>query len=295
MARAQGVSQGIEAYLTVREVAALLRLKERRIYALARSGVLPVRRVTGRLLFARDELAAWMSAREPTAAAEGPPAVLVGSHDPLLDWALRESGSGLASFCDGSLDGLARMARGEAVAAGLHLAEPDDTWNIAHVKEHLPQAPIVLLQWAWRERGLIVPPENPLGIGAIADLAGRRLVARQERAGSQLLLEQLLLREEVRAGPTAEVARSEADAALAIVDGKGDAAFGLACMARQFRLDFIPVVRERFDLAVDRRGHFEPPLQRLIRFCRSPAFARKAGEMGGYDLGRQWEVEYNAP
>ena len=49
--------------------------------------------------------------------------MLVGSHDPLLDWALRESGCGIASFCDGSLDGLGRLGRGEAVLAGVHLAE----------------------------------------------------------------------------------------------------------------------------------------------------------------------------
>ncbi|MGE3294888.1 MAG: substrate-binding domain-containing protein [Geminicoccaceae bacterium] len=289
------MTRSTEAYLTVGEVAALLRLKERRIYALVRSGAIPARRVTGRLLFAREELTTWLAAREAAVPAEGPPAVLVGSHDPLLDWALRESGSGLASFCDGSLDGLARMARGEAVAAGLHLSEPDGGWNVAHVREHLPQAPVVLLQWAWRERGLIVPAGNPMGIAAVTDLAGRRLVARQERAGSQLLLERLLHQGGVTPGLIAEVARSEADAALAVADGKGDAAFGLACMARQYRLGFVPLIRERFDLALDRRGHFEPPLQRLIRFSRSGAFVRKAGEMGGYDLGRQWEVEYNAP
>ncbi len=109
-------------YLTVAEVAALLRLKQRRVYALARAGTLPSRRVTGRLLFARDEVAAWLEPAE-TATSRAAPPVLVGSHDPLLDWALRESGCGIASFCDGSLDGLARLARGEAVVAGVHLFE----------------------------------------------------------------------------------------------------------------------------------------------------------------------------
>ena len=33
-----------------------------------------------------------------------PPRVLAGSHDPLLDWALRESGCGIATYFDGSLD-----------------------------------------------------------------------------------------------------------------------------------------------------------------------------------------------
>ena len=91
------------------------------------------------------------------------------------------------------------------------------------------------------------------------------------------------------------VARSEADAALAVADGKADAAFGLPCMARQFRLDFVPVTRERFDLVVDRRAYFEPPFQRAARFCRAARLRRKAAELGGYDLSGQFAVHYNCP
>jgi putative molybdopterin biosynthesis protein len=282
-------------FLTVPEVADLLRLKARRVYALARAGVLPSRRVTGRLLFARGDLEGWLRDRSPPAVRE-PPAVLVGSHDPLLEWALRESGSGISSFCDGSLDGLARMARGAAAMAGVHLAEDDGNgWNRRHVLDRLPQAPVVLLEWAWREKGLVVPAANPLRIAGIRDLAGRRIVVRQEQAGSQLLLERLLARDGVAASPAPEVARSEADAALAVADGKADAAFGLAGMARQFRLGFVPVVRERFDLVVFRRAYFEPPVQCLVALAASGAFARKAEEMGGYDLSGQFRVHHNGP
>jgi putative molybdopterin biosynthesis protein len=279
-----------QVYLTVLEVAQLLRLKERRVYALARAGTLPARRVTGRLLFARAEILDWVAAR-PAAPSAVPPAVLVGSHDPLLDWALRESGSGIASFCDGSLDGLARLARGEAIAAGLHLGEGAE-WNRAAVAQHLGDAAVVLLEWAWRERGLIVAAGNPLGIRCLADLGGRRLVPRQAQSGSQVLLEALLAGQAV--GTLAAVARNEADAALAVADGKGDAGFGLLCMARQFRLEFVPVTRERFDLVVTRRAYFEPPFQRLVAFCRLDACRRKADELGGYDLSGQFQVHFNA-
>jgi putative molybdopterin biosynthesis protein len=285
-------------YLTVQEVAGLLRLKERRVYALARSGALPSRRMTGRLLFPRAEIERWLARRDgpPAGAATAmPPVVLVGSHDPLLEWALRESGSGIASFLDGSLDGLARLARGEAIAAGLHLPpEGGVDGNRAAVEAQLAGRPIALLEWAWRERGLIVADGNPLRIGGLADLAGRRLAARQREAGSQLLLDALLARQ--RQAPTpVGIARSEADAALAVADSKADVAFGLFCLARQFRLSFVPVTRERYDLVVDRRAWFEPPLQRLAAFCRSPDLARKALELGGYDLSGLLTVRYNAP
>ena len=290
------VAEPQQPYLTVPEVALLLRLKERRVYALAQSGALPAHRVTGRLLFQRAELEQWLAAsRPPTAPAAAPP-VLVGSHDPLLDWALRELASGIASFCDGSLDGLARLAQGQAMAAGLHVAEADGAdWNRAHVAQQLAGEAVVLLEWAWRERGLIVAAGNPLGIHGLDDLAGCRLVPRQAQSGSQLLLEDLLRRQGWSLGRLAEVARNEADAALAVADGKGDAAFGLLCMARQFRLDFVPVTRERFDLVVTRRAYFEPPFQRLVAFCRTDACRHRAEELGGYVLSGQFAVHFNAP
>jgi excisionase family DNA binding protein len=280
-------------YLTAAEVAALLRLKQRRVYALARAGGLPSRRVTGRLLFPRIEVEAWLAASHATPAREAPP-VLVGSHDPLLDWALRESGSGIASFCDGSLDGLDRLARGEAILAGLHLPEGDGDWNRGHVRERLGQADVALLEWAWRDRGLIVAAGNPLRLRTVADLRGRRVVARQEAAGSQILLARLLDAAGLAKMRFAEVARSEADAALAVADGKADAAFGLACMARQFRLGFVPLVRERFDLVVDRQAYFAPPLQRLVRFAQGGACVSRAAEFGGYDLSGLLTVHFNA-
>lgn len=291
-----------QPYLTVPEVARLLRLKERRVYALARAGALPGRRVTGRLLFPREEVEAWLghAGAGPGTAAGVPPAVLVGSHDPLLEWALRESGSGIASFLDGSLDGLARLARGEAIAAGLHLPGEagEGAGNEAAVAARLAGRPVALLEWAWRERGLIVAPGNPLGIDGLGAALRHRLVVRQPGAGSQLLLERLLQQAGLGQEPlrrAAAVARSESDAALAVADGKADAAFGLSCMARQFRLGFLPLARERYDLAVDRRAYFEPPFQRFLAFCRGPDLASRAHDLGGYDLSGLFAVHYNAP
>src|SRR3546814_883337 len=106
---------GGPSFLTTREVAALLRVKERKVYDLAAAGDIPCRRVTGKLLFPRAEIEAWLARGGVGAAGRALPAnIVAGSHDPLLDWAIRESGSGLAAYFDGSLDGLARMARGEA-------------------------------------------------------------------------------------------------------------------------------------------------------------------------------------
>lgn len=288
--------------LTTREVADLLRIKERKVYDLVASGEIPYVRVTGKLLFPRALLDDWLGRhsayQDAVTTPRAWPSIVAGSHDPLLDWALRESGSGLATFFDGSLDGLERMARGDAIVAGLHLVEEGDRWNQGHVERRLRGQPVVLVEWARREQGLILPAGNPAGIHRPGELKGRRLIPRQREAGGFLLLQHLLEAEGLSLDAVdlvAPPARTEADVAVAIADGKAEVGLGLAAMARQFRLDFVPLAHERYDLLIWRRAWFEPPLQRLVTFCRSTRFAAKARDLGGYDVAGFGRVHYNGP
>jgi putative molybdopterin biosynthesis protein len=285
-------------YLTTREVADLLRVKERKVYELAASGELPCRRLTGKLLFARAEIDALLAGGPAAAAAMEParPDVLVGSHDPLLDWALRESGSGIAAFFDGSLDGLARFGQGAGIACGLHVFEPETGgWNVGHVSGRFAGAPLVLVEWARRRMGLISAGEP---IAAMAGLRGRRVALRQPTAGGRVLFDHLLAEAGLALADLAAVptpARTETDLAAAVAGGTADAALGLEAMARQFRLSFRPLVEERYDLLIERRAYFDPPLQTLLAFCRSAAFADHAAALGGYDIGGFGTVHWNGP
>jgi molybdate-binding protein len=60
-----------------------------------------------------------------------------------------------------------------------------------------------------------------------------------------------------------------------------------------FRLGFVPICRERYDIAVLRRAYFDPPLQVFFDFCRTPALAERASALGGYDLSGFGRVYYN--
>ena len=295
------MTEATPAFLTTHEVAKLLRVKERKVYDLAAAGDIPCRRVTGKLLFPRDEIEAWLagSGRAGAAARPLPANIVAGSHDPLLDWAIRESGSGLAAYFDGSLDGLARMAAGEAAIAGLHVFEPArQDWNLDHVRAALAGAPVVLVEWARRQQGLLLANGLAGRITGLADVAGLRIARRQASAGAGLLLDHL--RADAGIGEDAVtfvtgVARTETEAAVSVASGQAEAAPGLATMAYQFNLEFLPTVVERFDLVVDRRAWFEPPFQRLLAFAASPAFAAKAKDLGGYDLSGHGRIVWNAP
>ncbi|MGH7226834.1 MAG: helix-turn-helix domain-containing protein, partial [Gemmataceae bacterium] len=112
-------------FLTTSEVADYLRLKERTIYELVRTRQIPCARVTGKLLFPKPMIDLWvMRQTEFDGVLPGAsPPVAAGSHDPLLEWALRESGSELALLSGGSRDGLNRLAAGRAMVAGLHMLD----------------------------------------------------------------------------------------------------------------------------------------------------------------------------
>jgi len=287
-------------FLTTRELAEFLHIKERKVYDLAASGEVPCSRATGKLLFRRSEIESWVESKSSGGTPKQPnrhSRVFVGSHDPLLDWALGESGAELATLFDGSVDGLNRFAAGEGQAAGLHLYDPEtDDWNVPFVRSRFERAPVALVEFAWRERGLVVAPDAGTDIPDIGSLRGRRVVPRQAAAGSQILIGHLM----ARAGLTpddvewTEIARTESDAALAVLEGHADAAFGLRAVAQRLRLEFIPVVRERFDILVDRAAWFDPPLQRLLDFCHSTAFRKKASDLAGYDVGNFGTVHFNS-
>lgn len=286
--------------MTTHEVADYLRVKERKIYDLIRQEQIPCARVSGKWLFPKALIDRWVLQNLQGAAVETAPvpSVIAGSHDPLLEWAVRESGSALAFLAGGSLDGLERVANGAAALCGTHMRDPDTgDYNIPWVERVLSGSDVVVIAWARRQQGLVVAQGNPLGIRQVADLAkGVRVVPRQEGAGSRLLLEQLLGREGIDAAQISyceTVARTEADLGAMIVDGKADAGLAIGAVASMFRLDFLPLHEERFDLIVRRRAFFDEPFQKLLAFTRDPAFEIRAEELGGYDVSATGSVVWN--
>jgi excisionase family DNA binding protein len=288
--------------MTTAEVAAYLRLKERTIYELVRMRRIPCARVSGKWLFPRPLVDLWVAQNVEYA---GPlpqsiPPVAAGTHDPLLEWALRESHCDLALLAGGSEDGLRRLAEGKAMLAAIHILDPESgDYNRPAIRSLAGVTDIVLIEWAWREQGLLAAPGNPLGLARIADLASRRprIARRQEGAGTQTLFRHLVAQADLRYEDLDIVeppALTQTDLAVAILEGRADCGLGVRAAARRFRLHFIPLHRERVDLAMRRRDYFEPAAQALLAFTRTPAFAAEAAVLGGYDVSATGRVNHNA-
>ena len=289
-------------FMTTKEVAAYLRIKERRVYELVRQRAIPCTRVTGKWLFPRTLIDLWLADKvEGERPKQELPPVIAGSHDPLLEWAVRESGCGLALMSGGSLDGLKRFAEGGAMAAGLHLfdAETGD-FNVPTVAGTFPALGAVLIEWARRRQGLVLAAGNPQGITRLKDLKDKsvRVVRRQPEAGSYLLLAHLLEGEGLTVEDlecAEETARSETDLGLAILEGRAEAGFAVEAVARTLKLEFLPLMEERYDLLMRRRDYFEGPMQDLLAFTGGEVFGNRAAQMGGYDVSGLGTVRFNGP
>ena len=280
-------------FLNTDEAAAYLRLSERKLYDLVAAGTIPCSKVTGRWLFPKAALDRWVASGLPDglkSLEEPAPPIVGGSTDPLLEWALRESGCGLASLPEGSEAGLRRLARREVSIAAIHLhSQRDDAANIEAVKHGPGLHDVVVIAFVRREQGLLVAPGNPHGIVSIAQVVrtGLRLAQRQPGAGAQLLLLMMLAQEQIdprNIAPLKPGYATGGDLAQAVRAGHADCGIATRAAAQTAGLDFVPLLWKNFDLVLRQRDYFLPEPSALFGFVRSDRFRQRAAELGGYDL-----------
>ncbi len=116
--------------------------------------------------------------------------------------------------------------------------------------------------WAWRDQGMILPAGNPRRLARVEDLVAGdiRVIGRQPRAGSHVLMVHLLTEAGLRLDQISLLpgpAMAEDEVAAAVAEGRADAGFGILAEAARRGLDFVPLLRERFDLVMGLRSYFE--------------------------------------
>ncbi|WP_027567842.1 helix-turn-helix transcriptional regulator [Bradyrhizobium sp. URHA0013] len=295
-------------FLTTSEAADYLRLGERKLYELVTTGAIPCTKVTGKWLFPRHELDLWVLsglARPAGMLIAEPPPVVGGSQDELLDWGLRESGSGLGSMSEGSARGLERLQRDEVMAVAMHFHSLDTDGNLAADANAtvLRDAPdlhdALLVAFVRREQGLVLPPGNPKRLRGLSDVLalGAKVAMRQQGTGAQMLLDVLLKRAGASTRDLRRIktpALTGPDLAEIVRAGQADCGIATRASARSAGLDFVPLVWENFDLAMRQRSYFRPAMQGLIRFLSEKRLLQRAGELTGYDPSPAGQIRFAA-
>ncbi|MCL5992878.1 MAG: molybdopterin biosynthesis protein [Firmicutes bacterium] len=227
--------------------------------------------------------------------------VCSGSHDLTLDilgdlLSQHYPGFSLSSAHVGSTGGIMALRRGEAHLAGIHLLHAETgQYNLPFLQQFLPDLPLVLVTLVEREQGLMVQPGNPQGISQIADLARRDVtfINRQRGAGTRLLLDACLRKDGIAAEAIRGYHREEYThlaVAAAVSAGSADVALGVFAAAQALGLDFIPLAKERYDLAIPAKFYTDLNLQKLLQLIRSDQFKQAVNELGGYHTEKTGQI-----
>jgi putative molybdopterin biosynthesis protein len=298
-----------KSLLNTREVAEFLDINEKMVYSLISDKGLPATKVTGKWLFPRQLVEQWLeneTINYPKAVNPLPPyhglLIVSGSNDILLDRILslfnRQHPEHLAVFGNlGSLGGIRALRQNLCHIASSHLLQEDEEeYNFDFAREELDQIPAVV-NFCFREQGIIVARGNPKGIHKIEDLAGEdiRIVNRPPGTGTRLLLDGELEKAGIRGedipGYETELQR-HMDVGLEVLAGRADAGPGIRAVAGLLDLDFIPLRDERFDFIILKDRFFDQGILLFLGLLRSPYLKESITNLTGYDLSRSGEMVY---
>jgi putative molybdopterin biosynthesis protein len=300
--------------MNTKEVASYLDIHEKQVYALIKSGRIPATRVTGKWIFPKKVIDAWIEAnaksgldqaRQKSARISG--ALLAsGSNDPVLDilqTCLRKVHPEFFIFSTntGSRDGLVALEQGHTDIAWSHLLDPESgEYNIPYLDTLVPSVKAVVVNLFFRELGFVVARGNPLAIRGVSDLARPqvRFINRQAGSGTRLLLDQLLEKEggkaEAITGYDDEVF-THIEVGLAILSGESDTGIATAAVSQLLGLDFIPVARERFDMICDQGVFFQKGVQALMEVLNGAMFRKRVEKIASYDFSSAGRILYVKP
>ncbi len=227
--------------------------------------------------------------------------VAIGSHDLTLDLlanlfqridpALRFSSTNV-----GSLAGLLALKREEAHMAGSHLLDEETgEYNLSYVGRLLSGEKVVVLTLVHRDQGLILPKENPKQIRTLQDLTRKDVafVNRQKGAGTRVLLDYQLKERGIDPTQIAGYEREEFThlaVAAAVKSGAADVGLGILAAARALELEFVPLLRERYDLIIPELHYHSPLLSPFLNLISSKEFKQEVNALGGYDTAETGRV-----
>jgi molybdate-binding protein len=188
-----------------------------------------------------------------------------------------------------STDAVAALSRRECDLAGFHVPTGEhQRAAMAWYTRWLDPAQHCLVHLAVRHQGLFVAPGNPLKIGALQDLARPdvRFVNRQVGSGTRMLLELMLHAQGMSPNDVAGFNSAEfthSAVAAYIASGMADVGIGVRTAAQRFRLDFIPLLRERYFFAMRKDAVDDPLIRQLIAVLQLPEYHDRVNELTGYD------------
>ncbi|HTV44613.1 MAG TPA: substrate-binding domain-containing protein [Stellaceae bacterium] len=265
-----------------------------------------------RLLWIRQRISARLTPHLESAASEiehelnevlkepNPGLTMFASHDLVLaelrEFLRTRPGPKLDVRFVGSLESVVALCKNRCELAGFHIPEGALGRDILRKYEPWlkPRAQRVI-HFVRRNQGLLVAPDNPLGIRTLQDIAdqGARFINRQRGSGTHLAVERMLQeqgidRAQINGYYTEEF--THLAVATTIASGVADVGVGIEAAARQLKLDFIPLFVEDYYLLGKRETIERADVEAIVGSLKSQEFAEQVHSIPGYDTSRAGEV-----
>ena len=201
---------------------------------------------------------------------------------------------------NGSLNSLVSMYNGECDVVSVHLYDGDTgVYNLPYVKRVLVSHPFILINLVCRTAGIYVKQGNPLNIIGWRDLAQSKvkIVNREKGSGARVLLDEQLringISTDSLNGYEKELT-SHFSVASAVASGQADAGVGIENVAKMVNVDFIPLIKEQYDLVILKSKENQELHKLIMESVNSNEFLSQLEQLNGYDLSITGKVIYES-
>lgn len=287
-------------YLNTKEIAELLGVNEKIIYQLINEKGLPACKVTGKWLFPKHLVDIWIENHVinkpvPVQGLLSSMLIIIGSHDPLLEAVLSFYNRHYQEYpvvysASGSMFGIKALKKGLCHIATSHLIHKDEKeYNFDYLREYFENDIPAVINFCFREQGIIVKKGNPKGIKDIPSLVekGAIIANRPEGTGTRLLLDHELNKAGINPSELKGYENefsSHIDVGIEVLSGRADAGIGIRAVASMLGLDFVPLRWERYDFLIPKSFFFEKNIQRLLGILQDKEFKRIVQKFDGYNI-----------
>lgn len=195
-----------------------------------------------------------------------------------------------------SVEALQSLERNSCDFAGFHIPEGEiGTDIITHYLPYLKSRNQKIIRLVTRTQGLMLAPSNPYRVTSLNDLTNPalRFVNRQHGSGTRVLLDHLLKKQQIDPALINGYNNGEfthSAVAAFVASNMADVGFGVEAAAKQFNLDFIPIIREHYMLTCRKETLNNSAVQEMLSAIKSDVFANMIAQLPGYALDHPGDI-----
>ncbi|MGG0480592.1 helix-turn-helix transcriptional regulator [Priestia megaterium] len=295
---------------TTEETAKLLRVSKLTVYDLIKKGQLPAYRVGRQNRIDASDLENYITSSKNISVnsteVEGKisdiqpnDTVIISGQDLTLDIlanSIQTEGFKTLRDYNGSLNSLISMYNGECTIVSSHLFDGETgEYNLPFIKRILTGHTYMVINLVSRSAGFFVKPGNPKDITTWEDLAHPNvtMINREKGSGARVLVdEQIRIHgispKEINGYKNEE--KNHVSIATAVAQGIADVGVGIEKAAKMVNVDFIPLVKEQYDLVVMKSEQNSRLIKSLLEILNSDDFKKKIHSIEGYDVSKTGSI-----